>query len=270
MTPTSRGKAKRYEDLDWYETPRYYDAIYDVDTDLEAAFLEAAHERHATPGRGRRVLEPACGSGRLLAAMAERGWRVRGFDLGGAMVRYSRERLRSAGLAGTVVQDDMATFETPGTFDLAHCLVSTFKYLLSERDARSHLRAVARALRPGGIYLLGLHLSRYGASRKAHERWTVERGGAEVDCTVTTWPPDKTRRRERVEARMRVVESGEERRSRTTWEFRTYDAAQVLRMLRAVPEFEHVETYDFHYEIEEPQTLSDRQFDTILVLKRRP
>lgn len=69
---------------------------------------------------------------------------------------------------------------------------------------------------------------------------------------------------------MRVVESGEERRSRTTWEFRTYDAAQVLRMLRAVPEFEHVETYDFHYEIEEPQTLSDRQFDTILVLKRRP
>ena len=183
MTPPTRGKAQRYEDLDWYETPRYYDAIYDVDTDLEAAFLEAAHESHATPGRGRRVLEPACGSGRLLAAMAERGWRVRGFDLGGAMVRYSRERLRSAGLAGTVVQDDMATFETPGAFDLAHCLVSTFKYLLSERDSRSHLRAVARALRPGGIYLLGLHLSRYGASRKAHERWTVERGGAEVDCT---------------------------------------------------------------------------------------
>ncbi|MDG1985186.1 MAG: class I SAM-dependent methyltransferase [Planctomycetota bacterium] len=269
MTSPTQGKARRYEDFDWYEAPRYYDAIYDVDTDLEATFLEAAYKRHATPGRGRRVLEPACGSGRLLAAMAGRGWRVRGFDLGGAMVRYSRERLRSEGLAGTVVQDDMATFKVPGTFDLAHCLVSTFKYLLSERDARGHLRAVAQALRPGGVYVLGFHLSRYGASRKAHERWRVERGGAQVDCTVTTWPPDRTRRRERVEARMRVVEDGEERRSRTSWEFRTYDAAEVLRMLRAVPELEHVGTYDFHYEIDEPQSFSDRQFDTILVLKRR-
>ncbi|MDG1491198.1 MAG: class I SAM-dependent methyltransferase, partial [Planctomycetota bacterium] len=88
MTSPTQGKARRYEDFDWYEAPRYYDAIYDVDTDLEATFLEAAYKRHATPGRGRRVLEPACGSGRLLAAMAGRGWRVRGFDLGGAMVRY--------------------------------------------------------------------------------------------------------------------------------------------------------------------------------------
>ncbi len=269
MTSRAQRQAGRYEDFDWYEAPEYYDAIYDVDTDLEATFLEAAFERHAAPGRGRRVLEPACGSGRLLAAMATRGWRVRGFDLGDAMVRYSRERLRSEGLAGTVVQGDMARFETPGRFDLAHCLVSTFKYLLSERDARSHLRAVARALRPGGVYLLGLHLSRYGTSRKAHERWRVERNGAEVDCAVTTWPPDRARRREKVEARMRVIEGGAERRSRTTWEFRTYDAAEVRRMLRAVPELEHVGTYDFHYEIEEPQELSDRQFDTILVLRRR-
>ena len=270
MSTTAGRGGGRYEDLDWYEAPEHYDAIYDVDTDLEADFLEAAYERHATAGRARRVLEPACGSGRLVAAMAARGWRVRGFDLGEPMVRYTRERLRSQGLAGTVVQGDMADFETPGTFDLAYCLVSTFKYLLTERDARSHLRAVARALRPGGIYLLGLHLSRYGTSRKAHERWQVERDGASVNCHVTTWPPDEARRREKVEARLRVVEGGTERRSRTSWEFRTYDAAEVRRLLRAVPELEHVGTYDFHYQIEEPQEFSDKQFDTLLVLKRSP
>ena len=53
----------------------------------------------------------------------------------------------------------MSAFETPGTFDLAHCLVSTFKYLLTEAAARAHLRSVARALRPGGVYALGFHLS---------------------------------------------------------------------------------------------------------------
>jgi SAM-dependent methyltransferase len=268
-TAAGRGGG-RYEDLDWYEAPEAYDAIYDVDTAREADFLEAVHREHATPGRGRRVLEPACGSGRLVVAMAERGWRVRGFDLGPAMVRFSRQRLRADGLEGTVVPGDMATFETPGRFDLAHCLVSTFKYLLTERQARAHLRAVARALRPGGVYALGFHLSRYGTSRKAHERWTVERAGTTVDCTVTTWPPDRARRRERVEARMRVVKGSEERRSRTAWEFRTYDAEQVHSLLRGVPELEHAATYDFHYEIDEPQVLSDRQFDTLLVLRRRP
>ena len=72
MTSSAGGSGGRYEDLDWYEAPEYYDAIYDVDTDLEADFLEAAYERHATAGRARRVLEPACGSGRLVAAMAAR------------------------------------------------------------------------------------------------------------------------------------------------------------------------------------------------------
>jgi hypothetical protein len=69
---------------------------------------------------------------------------------------------------------------------------------------------------------------------------------------------------------MRVVKGSEERRSRTAWEFRTYDAEQVQSLLRGVPELEHAATYDFHYEIDEPQVLSDRQFDTLLVLRRRP
>jgi 3-mercaptopyruvate sulfurtransferase SseA len=69
---------------------------------------------------------------------------------------------------------------------------------------------------------------------------------------------------------MRVIEGGEERRSRTAWTFRTYDAQQVRSLLGGVPELEHAGTYDFHYEIDEPQVLSDRQFDTLLVLRRRP
>ena len=134
---------------------------------------------------------------------------------------------------------------------------------------RRRFRAVARALRPGGVYALGFHLTRYTTRRKMHERWNVERDGRSVACTISSWPPDRARRRERVEARMRVTEAGETRRFRTAWEFRTYDEAQVRTLLRAVPELEHVATYDFHYEIDEPQEFSDRQFDTLLVLRRR-
>lgn len=260
-----------WEDIDWYETPRYYDAIFDVDTDREADFLEAAFERHASPSaRGRRrLLEPASGSGRLLVEMAARGWKVHGFDLEPAMVEYSRQRLASAGLPGTVARGDMANFRARGTFDLAHCLVSTFKYLQTEDAARAHLACVANHVRTGGIYALGFHLSDYSSTKKEIERWRVERDGMQVDCSIASWPPDRRTRLEDVESRISVKEGGRERRSVTRWTFRTYDARQVRSLLRASPLWKHVATYDFHYEIDEPQPFGDTQCDTLLILERQ-
>ncbi|MEM8711031.1 MAG: class I SAM-dependent methyltransferase [Planctomycetota bacterium] len=265
------GGAPGYEEFDWYETPRYYDAIFDVDSDVEGDFLEAVFERHATPSKKgrRRVLEPACGSGRLMVEMAQRGWDAHGFDLEPNMVAFTQERLAEEGLTGSATIADMADFELRGSFDMAHCLVSTFKYLLTEEDARGHLRSVARALRPGGIYALGFHLSWYDYREKTHEKWIAKKNGAHVTCKITGWPADRKTRTEKVRAKLKVVEDGVEKRAKTTWTFRSYDAQQVRSMLSAVPELEHVATYDFHYEVDEPQILSDEQCDTLLILQKK-
>ncbi len=260
----------RYVDFDWYETPKYYDAVFDVDSHLEGDFLEAAFEKHATPStRGRkRSLEPACGSGRLMVELAQRGWSAHGFDLEPNMVAFTKERLAGEGLSATATVGNMADFKVRGTFDLAHCFVSTFKYLLTEEDARGHLQSVARALRPGGIYALGFHLTSYDDDQKTKERWRVEKGGAEIDCTISTWPADRKTRLEKIQARMKVREDGQEKRAQTTWHFRSYNARQVRSLLRSVPDFEHVATYDFYYEIDEPQRFSDEQSDTMLILRK--
>ena len=262
---------RHYEEFDWYETPKYYDAIFDVDSHLEGDFLEAAFEKHATPSvRGRkRVLEPACGSGRLMVELAGRGWKPHGFDLEPNMVTFTKERLAAKKLGGTAAAGNMAAFTVRGTFDLAHCFVSTFKYLLSEDDARGHLESVARSLRAGGIYALGFHLSEYGTKAKLHEKWQTIRDGANINCTISSWPADQKTRLEKVQARMKVIEDGVEKRAQTTWHFRTYSARQVRSLLRSVPDLEHVATYDFHYEIDEPQRFGDHQLDTILILRKR-
>jgi len=65
----------RYEPFDWYETPLYYDIIFDADTQKEADFLEALLQRHV-PGKKGRILEPACGSGRIMAELGRRGHSV--------------------------------------------------------------------------------------------------------------------------------------------------------------------------------------------------
>lgn len=258
-----------FDTLDWYDTPRYYDLVFDPDTEREAEFLEAVFERYGRArGARRRVLEPACGSGRLVCAMARRDWEVTGSDLNGNMIDYARTRVVEEGLDARLSRADMADFRPRGKFELAHCLVSTFKYLLSAKEARSHLECVARALAPGGIYVLGLHLSDYATSSRVRERWVVERAGTHVVCNIQTWPPDRAKRTERMRSRMTVKEDGHVRRCETLWEFRTYDSAQLRRLLRSVPDLEHVATYDFQYDIEDPTELSDELFDVVLVLRR--
>ncbi|MCP3915864.1 MAG: class I SAM-dependent methyltransferase [bacterium] len=258
-----------FQTFDWYDTPLYYDLVFDVDTHEQADFLEALHAEYARGSGKRRVLEPACGSGRLMSELAARGWSVAGNDLSQPMLDFARERLAASGYAGQLTRADMADFKTRGKFDLAHCLVSTFKYLLTEDAARGHLESVARALRPGGIYVLGFHLTDYARSKRSRERWVVEEDGTRVVCNIQGWPADKKKRTERVRSRLVVTEDGTERRSETEWDFRTYDLRQVRRLLASVPALEHVATYDFHYDMGGERELDAELEDAIFVLRIR-
>lgn len=255
--------------LDWYDTPRYYDIVFAEDTELEADFLEAMVARHATCRRRvrPRAYEPACGSGRLVEALARRGWSVTGSDLSRPMLDHARARLRAAGLRAVLAHGEMATHAPRGRFELVHCLVSTFKYLLDEASARAYLERVAAALLPGGIHVLGFHLTDYSRTARTRERWVGEEDGTRVVCNIQGWPADRRRRLEDVRSRLVVTEDGEERRAETRWRFRTYDARQVRRLLASVPALEHVATYDFRYDPDEPCELGDDQEDTILVLR---
>lgn len=253
---------------DWYRLPLYYDIVFDADTRLEVAFLEALARRYGLP-ETLDVLEPACGSGRLVAALAARGHRVAGFDLSAEMLDFARRRLAARTLRADLKPGDMASFAFPKRFDLAHCFVSTFKYLLDEESARSHLACVARALRPGGLYVLGLHLTEYDWDRRQRERWIGERKGTRVVCNIQSWPADRARRLERVRSRLRVTERGATRLIETSWDFRTYDARELRSLLRSVPSLEHVATFDFGYDLADERPLDDEQMDCVLVLRKR-
>lgn len=262
----------KYEPFDWYATPLYYDIIFDADTAKEADFLEAMLARHGQAkrraGRPVRVLEPACGSGRLVADLAKRGCDVTGFDLSDGMLDFARQRLADAGLQAELVNADMTDFHFRKPFDLAVCTVSTFKYLLTEDDARSHLRCVADALKPGGIYVLGFHISDDDQIGCLRERWTGQRGHTKVVCNIQSWPPDRRTRTEKVRSRLIVTENGTTRRYETIWRFRTYTAKQVHSLLRGVPQFEHVATYDMRYDPDTPRDDIDDRYDCVLILRK--
>lgn len=55
----------------WYDYPQYYDLAFAEETPAEAEFIAAACRKYAV-GPVRRLLEPGCGSGRLVCACRAR------------------------------------------------------------------------------------------------------------------------------------------------------------------------------------------------------
>lgn len=255
---------------DWYrDAPRYYDLIFDQGTAQETEFIEACISRHAI-ARGKRLLEPACGTGRLMQSLRSRGWQTDGYDLSDEMLQMARERLtdKAGAKKWQVVNGRLESFVTPARYTAAYNLVSTFKYLLTEDDASAHLTHTAASLLPGGIYILGLHLSDYDDRRLMRERWHAQEGKTHVTCNIQSWPACRRKRQEVVRSRLIVRRGAKSQKLETTWDFRTYDAAQLKRLLKSVPDLQLVGAYDFCHDIERARTIHDEQLDLVLVLRR--
>jgi SAM-dependent methyltransferase len=252
----------------WYDHPAYYDLAFRSETLPEADFIEAACRKYC-PFAVRRLLEPACGTGRLVAELAARGYRLTGFDLSGPALAYLRRRLARRGLGGTIFAADMADFTLAEPVDAAYNTFDGFRHLLDERSARRHLECVADSLRPGGIYILGFHLLPPDAAEECTERWTAQHGHTHLTVTLRVLSSDRRRRVEKLRVSMLLRRGGKQSRFRDEFSLRMYTAGQFRRLLAAVPALELCDVYDFWYEIDHPLRLSDQLSDTVFILRRR-
>ncbi len=250
-----------------YDLARYWDLSFRDETKREVDFIESAAARFAT-GSVRRVLELGSGGGRLVVELAARGYEPIGLDINEHALRYLRGRLARRGLHAQVLHADMATFQLDAPADMALCTFDTFRYLCSERAARSCLRSVAAALRPGGLFILGLHLLPPEAELRCVERWSGRHGRTTVTVTLRVMETDLRCRLERVRFCMLVRNGSGQRRARFELPLRTYSARQFKRLLAAVPQLQLCVVYDFWYEIDEPIALSDEAADIVAVLRR--
>lgn len=251
-----------------YDYPKYYDVLFGSEWKAEVDFLVACFERHATR-RVKRVFEPACGTGRVLFRLARAGYRVGGLDLNEPSVRYCNARLARHGFPRTAFVGDMSDFRLRAPVDGAFNLINSFRHLTSGRAAKAHLRCVAEALRTGGIYVLGLHLTPTVGAPMEEESWSARRGSLEVATHMWTRERDSRRRLERVGFRYDIATPSRRLRVEDELVFRTYTAAQLLRLVREETRFELAEIYDFGYDVDEPSGLSAETEDAILVLRKR-
>ena len=252
----------------WYDYPQYYDLLFRSETQRESAFLVAAAQRYCDfPVR--RLLEPGCGSGRLIVEFARRGYDVTGFDLSEPALAFARRRLQRRRLAATVFQADMAHFRLAQPVDAAYCTISTFRHLLTEDAARAHLQCVSRSLRPGGLYILAFHLLPPDADEECIERWTEWSGQTKVCGTLRVLNSSRRRRLETIRISLLVRRRSGVLRLRSEFPLRIYTAAQFRQLLAKVPELELCDVFDFWYDIDEPLRLNNELADAVFVLRRQ-
>ena len=251
-----------------YDYPVYYDLIFGSDWVAEFKFLEAAFKKHVT-GKTKRVFEPACGTGRLLYRMAKAGYTTAGLDLNDKAIAYCNERLKKHGLKETAWVADMCDFTVKKPFDAAFNTINSFRHLNSEKATVAHFQAMASAIRPGGIYALGFHLTPLEGIPTDEESWSARRGNLQINTRM--WPRDKDpkTRIERFNLRFDVYRPTGSVRIDDCLVLRSYTWKQFATMIKKVPEWTVEAAYDFSYDIDEPIEIDAATEDVLYILKRK-
>lgn len=244
--------------------------LFRDETPYEVAFFEQAFARYAKRDV-RRLLEPGCGSGRLVVAMAAKGYDVTGLDLSDAMLNYMRRKLKRRNLSATCVKGDMTCLDFDVPFDAAFCTYNTFRHLLTEKEALSHLRSMADVLASGGLYILGMHLVPEEDYEAVVERFKINGAGTTLTTTISVPHTDLKKRLETLRVKLRAVRrSGETIRIQSEFPLRLYTPTQLKRLFRKVSDqFEVAESFDFSYDIDDPLPFDKELLEALFVLRRR-
>ena len=253
---------------DFYDYPKYYDLVYGSDWKAEFDFLQACFDKHAT-GSVRHVFEPACGTGRLLVKLASAGYDVGGNDLNEKAVKYCNARLARYGFDQQAQVGDMADFRLERRVDAAFNMINSFRHLQSEEQARAHLRCMADALRPGGLYILGLHLTPTGVEPIEEESWSATRGNLTVLSRIWVIAHRRRLRQELVGMSYDIYTPTKQFRIVDQSIFRIYTRKQMLTLLEQTGQFDVTSIYDFTYDIRHPIQLDAESEDSVFVLRKK-
>ena len=249
-----------------YDYPKYYDLVFGSDWKAEYDFLIECFHRYGA-GEIKTLFEPACGTGRLMFKLAKAGYEIAGNDLNEKAVAFCNARLKRHGQPQTAVVGDMADFTVDEPVDACFNMINSFRHLGSEAEAESHLNCVADALKPGGLYVLGLHLTPEDDDWEGEETWHARRGQLSIISDMRTTDFSRADRMETLAMTFDVRTPSTRILMKDEMRYRTYTRGEMADLLARVGRFETLETYDFCYEIDDPIEIDALTEDVVYVLR---
>ncbi len=152
---------------------RHYDRVTGEDPLANGPRVQGYLRRHVPDARS--LLELGCGSGQILAALAEVP-SLAGIDRSPQMLARARARVPRARLT----LGDIAAFELAERFDAVICVFDTLNHLTDFASWRSLFACVAAHLRDGGLFAFDVNTIGQLRRLAASPPWSVELPGATV------------------------------------------------------------------------------------------
>jgi len=106
--------------------------------------------------KGSALLDLCCGPGRHAVEFAKKGLAVTGYDFSGEYLEEAAARAKKKKISLRLLRGDMRGLKFRGEFDAAVNLFTSFGYFPKFSDDLRTLKGVARALKPGGLFLLDI------------------------------------------------------------------------------------------------------------------
>lgn len=132
-----------------------YDALmHDVPYKKWALFYKALMKKRGIK-KGARVLEIACGTGRLSELLAD-DFDLSCLDISEEMLSLCESRLRRAGKCAHIMRGDMTRLCFFEDFDAVLISCDGLNYILDEEKLKSTFEGCKKALRPGGALLFDI------------------------------------------------------------------------------------------------------------------
>jgi SAM-dependent methyltransferase len=137
-------------------------AFYDVVTAADARLAGDEDIYASLAPEGGQILELGCGTGRLTAGLAARGFHVTGVDIAPAMLAKARARAAALPADGqsrvTLMRGDMTALNLKAVFDLVTCPFFTLAHVPAGAAWANTFGVAVRHLAPDG--LVAVHLPR--------------------------------------------------------------------------------------------------------------
>ena len=251
-----------------YDHPKYYDLVFGADCAAEVKFILGCGDQFMRRAP-EKFFEPACGTGRLLYALAKRGFQVGGLDLNPKAVDFCNARFARHRLDASVSVADMSKFRVPRRYDLAFNTINSFRHLSSEAAAADHLRCMGKAIRVGGLYLLGVHLTPREVAPTETESWSARRGHLSINTHMWTKERNPRSRVERFGIQFDVHSPSRSFRILDELVLRSYTDKQMNKLIVNSGCWETVETFSFAYELDDAIEVDGTTEDVVYVLRRR-
>lgn len=132
----------------YFDHAELYDKMYEVIFDYDEQF--SIVDEHMKERGMDKILEAACGTGRLAKRLYDNGYEVVGLDISEEMLDIARKRVPEINF----VQDDIRDFDLNDRFDAVVCFGHSFAHMINDEDIYRALECFNQHLRQGGLLMM--------------------------------------------------------------------------------------------------------------------